>query len=46
MGHENTTTIYRYVEANLALERPQEPHIEMERYSPRDDTPMKFLQAL
>ena len=51
LGHESTTTTHRYVEANLemkekALERLQEPSIQMSRYHPQDDTLMKFLQAL
>jgi len=51
LGHESTTTTHRYVEANLemkekALERLQEPSIQMSRYHPQDDALMKFLQAL
>ena len=51
LGHESTTTTHRYVEANLAmkqiaLERLQEPSVNMSRYSVQDDTLMKFLQAL
>ena len=51
LGHESTTTTHRYVEANLAmkqvaLERLQEPSVNMSRYSVQDDALMQFLQAL
>ena len=51
LGHESTTTTHRYVEANLemkqkALERLDEPSIEMNRYRPQNDELMQFLQTL
>lgn len=51
LGHESTTTTHRYVEANLemkkkALERLQEPNVEMNLYHPQTDELMLFLQAL
>ncbi len=51
LGHESTTTTHRYVEANLemkqkALERLEEPSIEMSRYRPQNDELMQFLQTL
>ena len=51
LGHESTTTTHRYVEANLAmkqlaLNRLQEPNVDMSRYSVKDNELMQFLQAL
>lgn len=50
LGHENTTTTHRYVEADLAMKekalaRLQEPNTKKVRYRPSDAL-MQFLQTL